>query len=144
MTAYAASDPQVQRLQTAPMVGPVTAVAIVAALDTPARFASAAHVTSYLGLVPREDSSGERQRRGPETRSAHPAVRALLVQTAWRVWRSTTPALAALRAWAQHVAGRRGKRLAIVALARRLMRMLFAMWRAGRPFVAAGLDPVAA
>jgi transposase len=143
VAAYAAGDPQVQRLQTAPMVGPVTAVAIVAALDTPARFASAAHATSYLGLVPRETSSGERQRRGPVTRSAHPAVRALLVQTAWRVWRSTTPALAALRTWAQQVAGRRGKRLAIVAVARRVMRILFAMWRDARPFVAAG-GPVAA
>lgn len=144
VAAYAAGDPQVQRLQTCPMVGPVTAVAIVAALDTPARFARAAHATSYLGLVPREDSSGERQRRGHVTRSAHPAVRALLVQTAWRVWRSTTPALAPLRAWAQQVAARRGKRLAIVGLARRLMRILFAMWRDGRPFVPPALRPVAA
>lgn len=136
VAAYAAGDRQVQRLQTAPMVGPVTAVAIVAALDTPTRFASAAHVTSYLGLVPREDSSGERQRRGHVTRSAHPAVRALLVQTAWRVWRSTAPPLGALRAWAQQVAARRGKRLAIVGLARRLMRILFAMWRDDRPFLA--------
>jgi transposase len=143
VAAYAANDPQVHRLQTAPMVGPVTAVAIVAALDTPARFASAAHATSYLGLVPREDSSGERQRRGHVTRSAHPVVRALLVQTAWRVWRSTTSALAPLRAWAQQVAARRGKRLAVVALARRLMRILFAMWRDGRPFVPTALSPVA-
>jgi transposase len=136
VTTYAAGDRQVQRLQTMPMVGPVTAVAIVAALDTPTRFASAAHVTSYLGLVPREDSSGERQRRGHVTRSAHPAVRVLLVQAAWRVWRSRTPQLGALRAWAQQVAARRGKRLAIVGLARRLMRILFAMWRDDRPFLA--------
>jgi transposase len=140
VAAYAAGDRQVQRLQTMPMVGPVTAVALVAALDTPTRFASAGQVTSYLGLVPQEASSGERQRRGHVTRSAHPAVRALLVQTAWRVWRSTTPQLAALRAWAQQVAARRGKRLAIVGLARRLMRIVFAMWRDDRPFltVAAG------
>jgi transposase len=144
VAAYAAGDAQVQRLQTCPMVGPVTAVAIVAALDTPARCASAAHVTSYLGLVPREASSGDRQRRGPVPRSAHPAVRTLLVQAAWRVWRSTAPPLTPLRAWVQQVAGRRGKRLAIVALARRLMRILFAMWRDERPFGAAALGPVAA
>jgi transposase len=132
--AQSAADPAVQRLQTLPMVGPVTAVAIVAALDTPTRFASAGHVTSYLGLVPSEDSSAERQHRGHVIRSAHPPVRALLVQLAWRVWRTTTPALAALRAWARQVAARRGRRLAIVALARRLMRILFAMWRDAQPY----------
>ena len=134
VVAQSAADPVVQRLQTLPMVGPVTAVAIVAALDTPARFASAGHVTSYLGLVPSEDSSADRQRRGHVIRSAHPPVRALLVQLAWRVWRTTTPPLAALRAWARQVATRRGRRLAIVALARRLMRILFAMWRDAQPF----------
>jgi transposase len=137
VAAQAATDPAAVRLQTLPTVGPVTAVAIVAALDTPTRFASAGHVTSYLGLVPCEYSSAERQRRGALVRSAQPAVRALLVQTAWRVWRSTTAAVAPLRAWARQVAMRRGKRLAIVALARRLMRILFAMWRDARPFVAA-------
>jgi transposase len=134
VVAQSAADPAVQRLQTLPTVGPVTAVAMVAALDTPRRFATAGHVTSYLGLVPREDSSGERQRRGHVIRSAHPPVRALLVQLAWRVWRTTTPALTALRTWARQVATRRGKRLAIVALARRLTRILFAMWRDEQDF----------
>ncbi len=137
VAARAAADPVVQRLRTLPTVGPVTAVAIVAAVDTPTRFASASHVTSYLGLVPSEHSSAERQHRGRLIRSAHPHVRALLVQTAWRVWRSTAPTLTALRAWARQVATRRGKRLAIVGLARRLMRILFAMWRDARPFSAA-------
>ena len=134
VVAQSGADSAVQRLQTLPMVGPVTAVAIVAALDTPTRFASAGHVTSYLGLVPSEDSSADRRQRGHVVRSAQPQVRTLLVQLAWRVWRTTTPALAALRAWARQVAARRGKRLAIVALARRLMRILFAMWRDGRPY----------
>lgn len=132
--AQSVVDPAVQRLQTMPLVGPVTAVAIVAALDTPTRFASAGHVSSYLGLVPSEASSAERQHRGHVIRSAHPSVRALLVQLAWRVWRSTTPAFAAQRAWVRQVALRRGRRLAIVGLARRLMRILFAMWRDAQPF----------
>lgn len=135
VATQAAADPAAVRLQTLPTVGPVTAVAIVAALDTPTRFPSAGHVTSYLGLVPREASSGERRRRGRIVRSAQPHVRALLVQTAWRVTRSTAPPLAALRAWTQQVAARRGTRMAIVALARRLMRILFAMWRDERGFV---------
>ena len=43
-------------------------------------------------------------------RSAHPHVQALLVQAAWRVCRSTDPRVAALRAWGQTIAGRRGRR----------------------------------
>jgi transposase len=86
-------------------------------------------VTSYLGLVPGEYSSGEQQRRGRVVRSAHPPVQALLVQAAWRMSRSTDPRTAALRAWAQGIARRRGQQIAMVALARRIARILFAMWR---------------
>ena len=124
-----ADDPVVARLTTVPCIGPITASAYVAALDDASRFARAAQVTSYLGLVPGEYSSGEQQRRGRVVRSAHPPVQALLVQAAWRMSRSTDPRTAALRAWAQGIARRRGKKIAMVALARRIARILFAMWR---------------
>ena len=91
-------------------------------------------MTSYLGLVPREYSSGEQQRRGRVVRSAHPYVQSLLVQAAWRLARSQNPRTAALRAWAQGIARRRGKKIAMVALARRLARILFAMWRDEVPY----------
>ena len=80
-------DPVVARLTTLPGIGPITASAYVAALDDAARFGRAAQVASYLGLVPREYSSGEQQRRGRVLRSAHPYVQSLLVQAAWRVVR---------------------------------------------------------
>ena len=86
-------------------------------------------MASYLGLVPREYSSGEQQRRGHVMRSAHPYVQALLVQAAWRIVRVKNPRTAALRTWADAIARRRGKKIAMVALARRLARLLFAMWR---------------
>jgi transposase len=127
-----AEDPIVKRLTTCPSVGPISATAFVAALDTVHRFAGrrgAAQVTSYLGLVPRESSSGEHQQRGRVMRSAHPYVRVLLVQAAWRICRSSDARAAALRTWAQAIAHRRGKNIAIVALARRLTRILYAMWR---------------
>lgn len=132
VATLAASDPVVQRLTTLPSIGPITATAFVAALDNVQRFAGrrgAAQVTSYLGLVPREYSSGEQHRRGRVLRSAHPYVQALLVQAAWRVYRSADPRTAALRAWAKAIATRRGKKIAIVALGRRLARILYAMWR---------------
>jgi transposase len=124
-----ASDPIVKRLTTVPGIGPITASAFVAAIDVVTRFDRAGQVTSYLGLVPQEHSSGDKQRRGRVIRSAHPQVQAYLVQAAWHIWRSSDPRTAAFRMWTQAVARRRGKKVAIVALARRLARTLFAMWR---------------
>ena len=127
--AIVANDAVVKRLTTLPSIGPITASAYVAALDDVKRFGGAGQVTSYLGLVPREYSSGEQQRRGRVLRSAHPHVQSLLVQAAWRMSRSSSPDTAGLRTWAQAIARRRGKKVAMVALARRLARILFAMWR---------------
>ena len=134
--AAAKADPQVQRLMTLPGIGPITATAFVAALDDVARFRGAGQVTSYLGLVPSEYSSGEKRRRGRVLRSAHPRVQALLVQAAWRVWRSRRPETDPLRRWTQSLGERRGKRVAVVALARRLARILFGMWRDETDFAA--------
>lgn len=127
--ALVATDPMVKRLTTLPGIGPITATAFVAALDTVSRFDRAGQVTSYLGLVPHEYSSGEKQRRGRIVRSAHPHLQSLLVQAAWRLSRSRDPRTESFRTWAQAVARRRGKKVAMVALARRLARTLFAMWR---------------
>ena len=80
-------------------------------------------------LVPREMSSGEKQHRGWITKSGNARARWLLVEAAWSVWRSRTAETAGLRAWAQRIAARRGKRVAMVALARKLAGILFAMWR---------------
>jgi transposase len=132
-----ADDPVVKRLTTCPSIGAITAAAFVAALDDVGRFAGrrgAGQVTSYLGLVPREYSSGEQQQRGGVMRSAHPYVQSLLVQAALRVCRSADPRVAALRSWAQAIERRRGKKIAIVALARRLARLLYAMWRDGTDY----------
>ena len=137
----AAEDPVVSRLTTLPGIGPITATAYVAALDDASRFGRAAQVVSYLGLVPREHSSGEQQWRGRVLRSAHPHVQSLLVQAAWRMLRSNNPRIAGLRAWAEGIAHRRGKKIAMVALARRLARILFAMWRDGVPYDVARIRP---
>ena len=72
-----------------------------------------------------------RARGSGKARSRKPGpgpVRALLVQAAWVVWRQRQ-GRAALHAWVERLAARRGKRIAVVALARRLARILFAMWR---------------
>jgi transposase len=132
--ALAAADPAVRRLATAPGVGPITAAAFVATVDDVSRFASAHQLEAYLGLVPGERSSGERQRRGRITKAGNARVRWLLVEAAWRVLRSRAAETEPLRAWAQRVALRRGKRVAVVALARRLAGILYAMWRDAVPY----------
>ena len=123
----AADDPVVGRLRTAPGVGLVVALTFRARFDDVRRFASAAQVSAAMGLVPREDSSAERRHRGHITKAGPPELRSLLVQAAWACWRSRQGH--ALRRWAEAVASRRGRRIAVVGLARRLSRILFAMWR---------------
>ena len=125
------ADPVVALLAPAPGVGAVTASAFVATIDDIARFRSAHELEAYLGLVPSERSSGEKRRLGRITKAGNSRVRWLLVEAAWRLLRSKSPDTAALRAWAAPIALRRGKRVAIVALARRLAGILFAMWRDG-------------
>jgi len=139
----AARDPVVRRLRSVPGIGPVTAVAFAAALDTVDRFASARQVAGYLGLAPSERSSGEQQRRGPITKTGNPRVRVLLVEAGWRLLRSRHPAAAPLRAWAERLAVRRGRAIAAVALARRLARILYAVWRDGREYCPARVTSAA-
>jgi transposase len=129
LAQIAKEDSDIERLATVPGVGPVTAVAFKATLDDAARFRGAHQVASYLGLVPRERSSGEKQRRGRITKAGNCRVRTLLVEAAWLILRGKNPATAALRGWGERLALRRGKRIAAVALARRLARILFAIWR---------------
>ena len=126
----AAADSVTRRLMTVPGVGPVVALPYQATLDTPQRFGGdAARASAYLGLVPREYSSGERQHKGGITKAGPPTLRCLLVQAAWAVWRRPGVAGGTLHAWVHRLAARRGIRIAIVALARRLSRILFAIWR---------------
>jgi len=136
LAALEQTDPSVARLMTAPGIGAVTASALVATIDDITRFASAHQFEAYLGLVPGERSSGEQRRVGPITKAGNRRVRWLLVEAAWRILRSKDPDSAALRAWARTIAARRGNRIAVVALARRLAGVLYAMWRDGVPYEA--------
>lgn len=135
VAGHAAADPVVGRLMTVPGIGPITAVTYRATLDTVERFRDAGASTAFLGLVPREASSGTRQRKGAITKAGPGPVRVLLVQAAWVVWRQRR-GRGALHAWVEGVSARRGRRIAIVALARRLARMLYAIWRDGTVYQA--------
>jgi transposase len=133
----AACDPVVQRLQTVPGVGPIVALTYRAALDRIDRFPTARQASSCLGLVPREDSSAERRHRSHITKLGSTEARSMLVQAAWSCWRSRSSRTTSLRRWADALAARRGKRVAVVGLARRLARVLYAIWRDNSVFRAA-------
>ena len=134
IAALTQADPMVALLTTAPSIGPITASAVVATVDDITRFGSAHQFAAFIGLVPGERSSGEQRRVGRITKTGNARVRDLLVEAGWRILRSKEVETAALRAWALRIAERRGKRIAVVALARRLAGILFAMWRDGRAY----------
>lgn len=137
LATYARADAVVTRLQSVPGVGPVVSLTFRAFVDDVSRFKTAGQVSAAIGLVPREDSSAERRHRGHITKAGPRELRSLLVQAAWSCWRSKTSGT--LRAWVERLASRRGKRIAVVALARRLSRILYALWRDDSTFDAAAL-----
>jgi transposase len=107
-------------------------------LDEASRFASAKQVRAYLGLVPSEYSSGEQRRRGRLTKAGNSRMRYLLVEAAWALLRDKSEGTTHLRAWTGSIARRRGRRVAAVALARKLAGIMYALWRDEAEFVGEG------
>lgn len=126
-------DEVIQRLMTVPGVGPVTAIRFTAALDDVTRFPNAHAVQSYLGLVPGERQSSDRRHRLGITKAGSSAARRTLVQAAWSARRAAS--VHSMGLWALEVEKRRGKFVAVVALARKLAGILYALWRDGSTYV---------
>lgn len=124
--------PAVRLLQSIPGIGPRTAEAFVAWIDQPQRFRSARQVGTYLGLVPREDSSGGTQRLGRITRDGPGTLRKLLVEAAWRGIKTCPHLHAEFQKRMQGNPDRR--KIAIVALARKLAVMMGAMMKTGQVY----------
>jgi transposase len=139
----ACKDERAARLMTTPGVGAVTALSFVAVIGEVERFEGPHQVSAYLGLVPCESSSGEKQHRGMITKAGNKYLRSLLVQCAWSILTRSSVRGAKMHDWALAVAQRRGKNVAVVALARKLAGVLFAMWRDKTDFEP-GTQPVQA
>lgn len=131
----AATEPTLANLTTAPGTNLVVAAVFVSVIDDAKRFTNAHRVESYLGLVPREKTTGgsDNRKLGAITKCGNPYVRAMLIQAAWCILRRRR-AEDPLAIWGRLVAARRGKCIAVVALARRLAGILWAMWRDGLPY----------
>lgn len=122
--------PEAQRLMSHPGVGALTALAFVLILGQADRFECGKQVASYLGLVPLEKSSGKRRRLGHITKQGNSVLRFLLVEAA----QATTRKHPEWRSKYFHLALRRGRNIAKVAMARRLAIRLYWMWREGRSY----------
>ena len=105
-----------QRLQTHPGVGALTALAFVLIIGRADRFQCGKQIASYLGLVPLEDSTGQRRRLGHIAKQGNSLLRFLLVEAAQVTVRSDQE----WRSKYFHLAMRRGRKIAKVAMARRL------------------------
>jgi len=116
-----------RRLMTVPGVGALTAVRFFAAIDDVSRFRTAHAVQSYLGLTPGERSSSERKQTTGITKAGPSEVRRTLIQAALvaRRIRPNDPMVQ----WSLQIEQRRGRFIAVVALARKLAGILYAMWR---------------
>lgn len=123
----AKNDAVCKQLMTMPGVGPITSVRFKAAVDDVRRFKSAHKLEAYFGLTPGEDSSSERVRRTSITKAGARSVRFVIVQAALTAKRCR-PHDPMVR-WALEIEKRRGKHIATVALARKMLGILFAMWR---------------
>jgi len=134
LQARAGRDGRVRRLESIPGVGPVTAQTLVATVDRIERFARAKKLVAYAGLAPSVRASGERVEHGRITKQGRSELRAVLVQAAHAVLAVKDGAAAPLQRWHARVARRRGKKTALVALARKLLTIAFHLLREGTTY----------
>ena len=119
------ADERAARLKTIPKVGRIASLTFLAAVDRVERFETSRKVVSYSGLCPTVRSSGERTEYGSISRQGRSELRAVWVQIAHLVVRDESRSTARLRRWYSKVASHRGKRTAIVALARKLLTIAY-------------------
>lgn len=128
----AKSDTEVKLLQSAAGVGPRLAEAVVAFLDEPGRFATGKQVGSYAGLTPRQYQSGLMNRQGKISGQGNKLLRALLVEVSWLGLRYNNWMRQTYERLLRGSASR--KKIAITAVARKLLVRCWAMLRDGQPW----------
>lgn len=127
-----------RRLQTVPGVGVITAGTFIAVLGTPHRFPDSGRVVSYVGLVSSTWDTGETQRHGHITKRGSGQLRAMLCEAAQHAARAHHP----LNPYWRRVCTKHGYKMAAVAVAQRLARILWRMWKNQEDFDATKLNLV--
>jgi transposase len=127
IAAQAKADPVSSRLMTIPGIGPVTASALAATIGDPSSFTGPREFAAFLGLVPRQHSSGGKARLGRITKMGNGYLRKLLVVGAHAVLVHQAKHSDPLRAWARKLLETKPFKLVAVACANKLARMAFAL-----------------
>jgi len=142
LVAAAKDDLVIDRLMTIPGVGLLTATALAGSVGDIHAFRRARHFASWLGLTPKESSSGQRRHLGAITKQGDTYLRALLVhgaravlQAAERTGKRPRPRTV-FQKWALGVKQRRGASCATVAVANKTARIIWALWTRERDFIA--------
>jgi transposase len=131
--AQAKSDDVCRLLMTVPGVGEITALTFKAAVDDPKRFHKSKTVAAHFGLTPRRYQSGERDNPGHISKAGDASVRAALYSAA-NIIMTRAGGWSALKAWGLRLAKSKGRKRALVAIARKLAVILHRMWIDGTPF----------
>jgi transposase len=132
--AWHRSNAASRRLETVPGIGPITASAIVATITDPSLFRSGRQLAAWLGLVPRQNSSGGKDRLGHITKKGDGYIRRLLVIGAHAVLRFARTGKGASTKWAAELLTRRPYKVAAVALANKMARIVWALLSRGEVF----------
>lgn len=119
-------SPNCVRLKAVPGIGPITATALACAVQ-PAQFKSGRHLAAWIGLVPRQHSSGGKSRLLGMSKRGNPYLRTLLIHGARNVVRHAEGKQDPTSLWIQKLVERRGKNRAAVAVANKNARMVWAM-----------------
>ena len=132
IAAWHKASPASQRLATIPGIGPLVATAITATIADPSTFRSGREFAAWLGLVPRQRSTGGKQRLGRISREGDGYIRRLLVIGAQAVLLRSKAARA--DAWTQGLLARRPRLVVAVALANKTARVAWAVMTKGQPY----------
>jgi transposase len=132
--AWHRADAASRRLASVPGVGPITASAIAATVSDPSCFRSGREFAAWLGLVPRQNSSGGKQRLGSISKQGNRYLRRLLVIGATAVIRYARTKTAADSRWLNQLLDRRCPRIASVALANKTARIAWAILAHGEVY----------
>jgi transposase len=123
-----------RRLETIPGIGPITASAIVATVTDASLFKSGRQLAAWLGLVPRQNSSGGKDRLGRISKQGDPYIRRLLVVGAHAVLRFCRKGKAAPTRWAAELLAKKPYNVVAVALANKMARIVWALMTTGKRF----------